>query len=167
MKEINPAIKNELLQRAEAEQALRMEWGDSDNEELRLKVLAQDTENTAFLKGILKSSGWPKTSEVGKETAMAAWLIVQHSPDKAFRRHCLELMQEVPNEVEPQNLARTIDRVRIEEGQKQYFGTHFMKDEDGSWIPMPIEDEEHVEERRTKYGLPTLEEKVQEYNQQK
>jgi hypothetical protein len=108
MTELNPAIKNELLQRAEAEQALRKEWGDNDNEEIRLKVLAQDADNTIFLKYLIKSKGWPKMSEVGKEVAMAAWLIAQHSPDRAFRKHCLELMQEAPEEVEPQNLVRTI-----------------------------------------------------------
>lgn len=161
---LKPEVRYELLKRAEAEQALRAEWGDSDNEELRLKVLAQDTENTIFLKKLIKGAGWPKITKVGKEAAMAAWLIAQHSPDKDFRRLCLELMQEAPDEVEPHNIARTIDRVRIEEGKQQYFGTHFMKSEDGTWIPMPIEDEEHVEQRRADYGLPTIAEKINEYN---
>jgi len=164
MPEFSPKSIDELLRRAESEQALRLEWGDSDNEDLRLKVLAQDIENTAFLKKLIEKNGWPKITEVGEEAALAAWFIAQHSPDKAFRKHCLELMQEMPQEVGPQNLARTIDRVRIDEGQKQYFGTHFMKSEDGNWIPMPIEDAEHVEERRVEYGLPTIQEKMKEYN---
>lgn len=164
MNELSPNTIKDLLDRTKAEQALREEWGLSDNEELRLKVLALDSENTAFLKQLVANSGWPKLSTAGKEAATAAWLIVQHSPDKVFRKHCLDLMQENPSEVEPQNLARTVDRVRIDEGKQQYFGTHFMKGQDGSWEPMPIEDEKNVEARRAEYNLPTLEAKIKEYN---
>lgn len=160
----DPEVKHELLQRAESDQKLRIEWSHSENEEIIQKVIAQDSENSAFLKNLIDSAGWPKMSEVGVETAMAAWLIAQHSPDKDFRKHCLELMLEAPDEVEPQNLARTIDRVRIEEGKRQYFGTHFTKDEDGTWRPLPIEDEENVDERRSEYGLSTMQEIINQYN---
>lgn len=165
MKELSSEIMDELLQRAEAEQALRQQWDDNDTEEFRLQVLARDNDNTAFLKELVETSGWPTISEVGKEVAMASWLIAQHTPEKTFLRHCLELMLESPDEVEPQNLARTIDRVRIYGGHKQWFGTHFTKSEDGSFAPMPIEDAEHVDERRARWGLPSIEEKTKEYNQ--
>lgn len=166
MEEVSSEIKGELLQRAEAEQALRRQWDDNDTEELRLQVLAHDNDNTAFLKELVETSGWPTISEVGKEVAMASWLIAQHTPEKSFLKHCLEVMLEAPDEVEPQNLARTIDRVRIYEGQEQWFGTHFTKVEDGSFAPMPIEGAEHVDERRAQWGLTSIKEKKRQYNQE-
>lgn len=75
-------------------------------------------------------------------------------------------MQENPNEVALQNLARTIDRVRIAEGKLQYYGTHFQPTPDGKYKPLPIEDEEHVDKRRAAMGLATIAEKTKKYNEE-
>lgn len=158
-------IIQELLERAEKEQHLRERWEENlENQEFIDAVKAVDEDNTVFLKDFIAKYGWPKISEIGKKEAMAAWLILQHSPDKEFMETCLKIMQAMPDEVEPANLARTIDRVRILNGEKQYYGTHFSPGEDGKYYPKPIEDEEHVEERRAAMGLPTMEEKFKEYN---
>lgn len=163
--EITKQFKEELIQRAEAEQVLREEWNqDLDNPELIEKVRKIDAANTKFLKEVVKKYGWPKISEVGKKAAMAAWLISQHTPDPEFRRHCLVLMQEKPDEIEPQNLARTIDRVRILDGKLQYYGTHFKQKSDGTHEVIPTEGVENVEKRRAEMGLPTIEEKLKEYD---
>lgn len=152
-------IKRELLARAAKEQKIRARWEkDWDNKEIQKEAQEADAKNTVFLKKVVKEYGWPKISEVGKDVAMAAWLMLQHSPDKKFMEDCLKLMQKAPHEVEPANLARTIDRVRILNGQKQYYGTHFEK-KDGQWLPIPIDDEKNVEERRAKMGLPKIEQK--------
>jgi hypothetical protein len=164
MIKIPEKIKEELLARAEREQALRSEWDDKDSEELRLKVLAEDENNTSYLKQVVKEYGWPKISDVGEKVAMAAWLIAQHSPDLGFMKKCLKLMEAEPDEVDPKNLVRTIDRARILTGKRQYYGTHFTKDKSGKWVPQPIEDVAHVDERRAKIGLPSLEQKSAEYN---
>lgn len=158
-------IKDELLERMQAEQLLREAWDVSDSEEDRLKVKQIDEENTTFLSSLIDQYGWPKISDVGEEVAEAAWLIAQHTPDKMFRKQCLELMQTHPQEVDPKNLVRTIDRVRILDGEPQYYGTHFTLSKEGKWLPQPIEDEEHVNQRRAAVGLGTIEEKTDEYNQ--
>lgn len=158
-------IAKELKRRATQEQRLRQTWEQNlDNEEIRNQVREVDKTNTTFLKEVVSRYGWPKISEVGEEAAEAAWLIAQHTPDKSFLKECLELMQASPSEVKSQNLARTIDRVKLSDGQKQHYGTHFTQDKDGNWEPLPIEDLAMVEERRAAMDLPTIEKKKQEYN---
>jgi hypothetical protein len=168
MEKLSDDVKTELLKRKEKEQDMRRVWSDKDDPEIEAQVLALDTENTEFLKNLVERFGWPKISDVGEDLAEAAWLIAQHSPDLEFMSHCLELMQEDPDEVDPQHLARTIDRIRISRNhQLQYYGTHFNKLPGGNYAPLPIEDAEHVNERRTAMGMETIEEATAWYNSPK
>ena len=43
----------------------------------------------------------------------------------------------------------------------QVYGTQFEQDENGDPHPLPIEDPQHVNERRAHIGLDTIEERVQ------
>ncbi len=147
------------------DQSARLAWEkDFENEGLRDRVRKVDADNTVFLKKLIAEYGWPKISIVGKDVALEAWYIAQHTPDKDFLKECLKLMQQNPNEVEAFNLARTIDRIRLGDGLPQYYGTHFIQSSDGKWVPQPIEDEDNVDERRAKIGQPSMEEKLKEYN---
>lgn len=165
MERLSENIKLDLLERMEKEQALRRIWSDKDDPEIETQVSALDTENTKFLKSLVERFGWPKISDVGEDVALAAWLIAQHSPDLEFMNHCLELMQENPDEVDPKNLVTTIDRIRIMRNkQPQYYGTQFNRLPDGTYEPFPIEDAEHVNERRLAVGLSTIEETTARHN---
>ena len=48
------------------------------------------------------------------------------------------------------------DRIRFFEGWPQLFGTQLKPDDAGRLLPYPIEDPEHVEERRRAVGLEPL-----------
>ena len=49
------------------------------------------------------------------------------------------------------------DRVLLNSGESQVYGTQFQRDESGDGlIPRPISDPETVEERRAAVGLDTL-----------
>ena len=86
-----------------------------------------DERHTARMKEIVKQHGWPTNSMVGSDGATAAWLLVQHADhDPKFQRHCLELMKKVPaGEVSTVDLAYLTDRVLVNEGKKQLYGTQF------------------------------------------
>jgi hypothetical protein len=166
MEKLSDDIKSDLLERMNKEQTLRKIWGNLNDKEIEKQVIAVDTENTEFLKSLVNEFGWPKISDVGEEVALAAWLIAQHSPDLEFMNHCLELMREDPDEVDPRNIATTVDRVRVMRNhQLQYYGTQFTRSDDGTrWVPHSIEDVEHVNERRKAIGLNTIEEITAWYN---
>ncbi len=116
-----------------------------------------DQDNTAWMKKVVDLHGWLSASKVGAEAASSAWLMVQHADkDPKFQRKCLDLMADLPpGEIKPSDLALLTDRVLLAEGKKQLYGSQFMT-KDGKWLPRPIEDEAHVDDRRKKVGLPPL-----------
>jgi hypothetical protein len=53
--------------------------------------------------------------------------------------------------------ATSLDRVLVNQGKKQVYGTQFDTDQaTGKCEPKPIEDPDHVDERRIRAGMGTL-----------
>ena len=154
-------LRDELLARMEKGQSLRQELIDNpDDIQLLMRMIEADAQNTRWLDEIIKEHGWPTKSFVGEDGAQAAFLIVQHSPAPQFQKKCLELLRLAvsQNEADIINLAYLTDRLRIFEGKPQIYGTQGQPDTTGVIIPSPIEDEEHVDERRKSIGLEPIEE---------
>lgn len=118
-----------------------------------------DIKNLERLRQIVfQSRSWPTISDVGEEASYAAWLIAQHANhDQHFQEKCLELMNQVKDDILPSNIAYLTDRVAVNKGEPQIYGTQFRKNEDGNMIPYPIEDPKNLEKRRTQMGLETFE----------
>jgi hypothetical protein len=160
----NPTLRAELLKRRDEDQVVRMALlknsvastkGSLQPAPEDIAEMARiDADNTRWLKEVIDRSGWPGRTQVGMDGANAAWLLVQHADaDRAFQKHCLELMQQLPaDEISQTDLAYLVDRVRVGEGQPQVYGTQL----DDDLQPAPIEDAEHVDERRAAIGLPPL-----------
>jgi hypothetical protein len=162
----NPALRDELLRRLQRDQEVRAQWNSgSQNPQTLARVNAIDRENTARMRQIIRVHGWPGRDEVGKDGLQAAFLIVQHAdaaPD--FQKQCLPLIRKAADrgEVPKEAVAMLTDRVRIAEGNKQLYGTQFTQNAAGEWVPQPIEDAAHVDERRKRIGLPPLAEYARE-----
>lgn len=155
-----PEIYRELLAMQVVDQEFRSSMGSSDDGEDESSgepKVNVDVKHTARMKEIIEEIGWPNRSKVGKEGAFAAWLLVQHADlDPKFQRACLELMRkESADEISSVNLAYLTDRVRVNEGKKQIYGTQFWSPE-GKLVPRPIEDPENLEDRRRKAGMQTF-----------
>ena len=174
----DPALRDELLARAEKDQEARqagISWGaehgvngfvdvDSLTSEekavhdgLWAEVARIDADNTAWLKNIVTKQGWVNYSDVGIDGGDAAWLMVQHADaDPSFQWQCLDLMTGLPrDEVSQESVAYLTDRVLIKEGKKQIYGTQFVV-RDGEWVPAELDDVENVDTRRAELGLPPL-----------
>jgi uncharacterized protein DUF6624 len=120
-------------------------------------------QNAGRLKQIIAEHGWPGKSLVGDDGTEAAWLILQHAiSDPPFQRHSLELLRaaEQCGEIPFWFIACLEDRIRIFEGCPQLYGTHFDWNEQGEMTPLPIEDPDHVEERRQRAWNHFLSESV-------
>jgi hypothetical protein len=117
-----------------------------------------DKVHSARLKEIVTKYGWPGRTLVGTEAAASAWLMLQHADyDVAFQRMCLELIKKMPPcEVENSQFAELTDRVLLNEGKKQLYGTMPVRTKDGTLVPKPIEDEANVDKRRAELGLQPL-----------
>jgi hypothetical protein len=181
-----PKLRQELLERVAGDQKVReamVSWlkehasdpssppaessgDDPAFEELTRRVQAVDKANTKWLKRVVRERGWPTYSMVGQDGAKAAWLIVQHADlAPAFQRRCLDLMTKLPaDETSPADVAYLTDRVLLAEGKSQRYGTQFIL-VDGKYVPRPIEDEKHVDERRASVGLQPLDEYASQLRQ--
>ena len=165
---MNDQLHDELLARMEKEQNLRRALIDNpDDIQLLMRMIEADAQNTMWLDEVIQQQGWPAKSLIGEDGAQAAFLIVQHSPAPQFQKKCLELLQQAvdQNEADMINLVYLTDRIRVFEGKPQVYGTQGQTNADGTIVPFPIEDEEHVDERRKAIGLEPIAEYFKSMNE--
>lgn len=148
---MNKKLRNKILSMAKKDQNMRRsgEWD-----------FLVDKKNTEELKKIIKKYGWPDISLVGKVGSMDAWLIAQHADrDLKFQKLCLKLMEKKLTEgsIEPQYFPYLKDRVLVNSGKPQIFGTQFYRHKTKGLIPRPIADRKNLYRRRRKYGLESFE----------
>jgi Family of unknown function (DUF6624) len=151
------ALRRELLAMMDADQRVRQGFGSQMTPEQVAQMQAVDTKHTARMKTIIVEHGWPGRSFVGDDGARAAWLLVQHA-DASFMTQCLPLMENAVSrgEASAKDYAYLLDRVRMKQGKPQVYGTQFTSGGDGKLVLHPIEDAEHVDERRRAIGLPSM-----------
>jgi hypothetical protein len=128
------------------------------------RMEAVHRKNAARLRQIIAQHGWPGRSLVSEEGATYAWLIVQHAiGDPEFQRRGLELIKVAVSRghAPATHAAYLEDRIRMYEGRPQLYGTQFDWDANGQLGPVPIEDFEHVNERRRSIGLDTIEHRIE------
>jgi hypothetical protein len=101
-----------------------------------------------------RGSAWPTRSVVGAAGVRAVWILAQG--DTALQRVALHRMMESgPDEALPADVAVLEDRVRLQSGRKQLYGSQ-LRMVNGKLAPAPIEDSAHVDMRRDAAGLPPL-----------
>lgn len=112
------------------------------------------------IRRIIRRYGWPGIATVGECGARAAWLIVQHlDADVTFQASCLGLVREAVaiGDAPVATLAYLTDRLRLNRGLPQVFGTQLVRGRTGKLVPWFIEDPARVNERRAAVGLGTME----------
>ena len=128
-------------------------------------MLEQDRERTQRVLAILKEHGWPTTAQVGADGSEAIWTILQHS-DPAVLQSTLALMEKAAtrHDLDWGLVATSIDRIRVNEGKKQLYGTQLEK-KGGKLVPYPIQEEAKLDERRKRMGLGPFEEYLKRLEQ--
>ncbi|MGN6363293.1 DUF6624 domain-containing protein [Asticcacaulis taihuensis] len=115
-----------------------------------------DRRNTDWLKADVKTNGWPRLSTEGVNMAGDAWLLVQHADhDPAFQQEVLMLLEALlpSKDASPQSYALLYDRVATADKRPQRYGTQGHCTGKATWEPLPVEDSDHLDERRAKVGL--------------
>lgn len=160
----NPALRRELLEMVERDQAIRNEWIAKGVEHPDASIFARmnaiDTANIARVKAIVRRYGWPGAALVGLDGSHAAFLIVQHA-DYAIQKQMLPLVKKAYQQgsLRGQDYALLLDRVLMREGKPQIYGTQarrFSEWKGHEPVLMPIEDEANVDKRRASIGLSPL-----------
>jgi hypothetical protein len=104
---------------------------------------------------LLASRGWPWRTLVGEEAAQAAWLLAQYADhDPVQQRAFPDALRAAVTQGEAPavHLAYLEDRVRVNAGQSQLYGTQFTYT-GGPLRPHPIEDPRRLDERPAQAGL--------------
>lgn len=162
----DPRLRAELLERRDQDQRLRRELVREMNSEdgvdpaLGDSVAALDRRNTARMKEILATYGWPGEALVGADGSRAAWVLVQHGDqDPSFQKLALELLGAAveAGQASGRDLAFLTDRVRKHDGRPQVYGTQ-TEVVDCRRVPYRIEDPDGVDRRRAAVGLGPLQE---------
>lgn len=153
----NPALRRELLAMCEVDQRVRQGFGSQMSEETVARIQAVDARHMARMKAMVAQYGWPGRSLVGDDGAHAAWLLVQHA-DAAFMARSLPLMEQAvaAGEASPKDYAYLLDRVRMQQGQPQVYGTQFTMGADRKLSLHPIENAANIDDRRRAVGLPSM-----------
>lgn len=149
-------LRVELLEMMRQDQLERT--GDGLPPGTRLPPI-QDHARATRLAEIVDEHGWPTFDMVGVEGATAAWLIAQHADhDVDLQLHWLDLIDAAARsgQADPTELAYLVDRVAVNQGAPQRYGTQ-IRCRDGEPAPAtPIEDDVAVDERRREVGLDPL-----------
>jgi hypothetical protein len=123
-------------------------------EKEKLLGLANTTiaEHAEELKRILKTHDWEEIIQLGGPTLSDAWLLVQHADhDLQFQSHILKKMESL-NLINTEEYAYLFDRVAVNSGRPQHYGTQFAKNGE----PQPIDDPANLDARRKKIGLISM-----------
>ena len=113
-------------------------------------------ENEKKLLALLDQYGWPTASEVTEYAAAGAALIINHTTYEIRSKYFPLLEEAFKNgEAQPLRYAKMRDRLLVEEGKKQLYGTQ-IKFNNLVREPYPIKDPEYVDKRRAEIGLGSL-----------
>ncbi|MFT3947845.1 MAG: hypothetical protein QM763_12825 [Agriterribacter sp.] len=138
--------------------------------ELWKKQNLLDSINLIRVTKVLDSIGFPHKPLFDDSAGTATFMVIQHATLQQQEKY-LPLFQTAAdqNQIKPSLVALMVDRVRVGKGQKQIYGTQAVPIKDPKTGYMtdkyelaPIEDEENVNQRRLKVGLPTIEEGAKE-----
>ena len=112
------------------------------------------------MKLIVNKYGWPTSKLVGKRASHFAWLLVQHADDVKFQEDCLKFIKEAGgnDEVARSEVAFLTDKILVNKGKPQIYGTQFYFNKNGELIPRPIFNLPHLDDRRKTMGLGSFNE---------
>jgi hypothetical protein len=134
--------------------------------EQRMEARRVDVANTDRLRAIVEEFDWPGFALVGEQGAEHAWLLAQHADHQLDRQRWFLMKLETAvaaGDAPGRHAAYLTDRVAMNEGRPQTYGTQMADVRDGEGVPWPIADREHLDERRASAGLAAFAEYVSQW----
>ncbi|GLY89124.1 DUF6624 domain-containing protein [Actinoallomurus iriomotensis] len=161
---VDPALAEELVAMTDEDRRLQQgasAGGDAyrgwaEDAVAQLAYRRVTTRNADRLDRIMDEHGWPTITLVGAEAARRAWLVAQHADRRLdVQRRALRLMADAGalGEADAGMLAMLRDRVLVNEGREQVYGTQIAGVLDGTPVPWPCADPGRLNERRAEAGL--------------
>ncbi|MEO0574417.1 MAG: DUF6624 domain-containing protein [Pseudomonadota bacterium] len=122
-----------------------------------------DEKSTRYMRNLLQDIDWVDQDRYGKDVSAHAWILVQHADDHVgLQQLALDRMTPflASGGIKPANYAYLWDRVAVNTGKLQRYGTQptWECSDSGQLTLQPMEDPEGVNARRAEMGLNTVEE---------
>ncbi|MBY0574788.1 MAG: hypothetical protein K2P84_14005 [Undibacterium sp.] len=139
-----------------------------DSKELKdlwANIEKKDALNLKRVKAILDQYGWIGPDKVGERGSMTLFLVIQHADEKEWEKY-LPMMRIAVKEKKAKgaDLALLEDRyLAFGLHQRQIYGSQ-LQEVNGVTRLMPIEDPEHVDERRAAIGLQPIAAYIKQWN---
>lgn len=133
-------------------------WESKEMKALVNSIGEKDSVNLLKVKAILDKHGWLGTDVVGEQGNSALFLVIQHA-DLAIQEKYLPMMREAvkAGKARGSSLALLEDRVALRQGKRQIYGSQVSQDpQTHVHFISPLDDPDHVDERRADVGLPPL-----------
>ncbi len=159
----NTSLRAELERIHDLDQRDRENVGSYPSGAQKDSVIAhmalQDSLDLVRVAAIIDSTGWLGEKEIGHIANQALFLVIQHADAKPeLQAKYLPLMRDAvaDGNARSYELALLEDRVAVNHGRPQIYGSQIGW-KDGKGFVKPMDDEEHVNERRKAVGLEPLE----------
>jgi hypothetical protein len=122
------------------------------------KIERQDAANLVKVKKILDTHGWLSKEVVGDKANSALFLVIQHAGRKTWEKYVPMMREAVKNQTaSAADLAKLEDRLALEQGKKQLYGTQLGHDEaTNRYYVFPIDDPDHIDARRKAMRLDSM-----------
>jgi hypothetical protein len=139
-------------------------YNSKEYQDIQKKIHFRDSINQIVVRSILKTQGWPGISEIGEQGSRTLFLVIQHS-NQQMQEEYLPMMKEVAKKgaILPNQLALLEDRILLGKGKMQLYGSQIFQDSTGAYV-QPIEDVDHLDERRAQVGLEPMADYTKRWN---
>jgi hypothetical protein len=129
----------------------KVSWG----EERDLRRVQVVSGNTKYLTELVSAVGWIDVPRFGYPASNAAFFLVQHSDNLPL------MLAALPGIKEDVDAGRTggdayallFDRLQLNLGEKQRYGSQLMKEESGEYSLFPVEDPAKLDDLRKDLGM--------------
>lgn len=143
----------------------RIYFRDQEDRKDNLKDDGIDAYNVQVVDWIIEKCGMPTPDTAGPNGLDTMWLVIQHATlEKRLEYFPLFLQASKAGHLERQNIALMQDRILMDQGKEQLYGSQVLLQSDGSYVLYDLREPQKVDHRRAIMGLPPLEEYLNYFN---
>lgn len=162
-------MQQELLTMRDSDQGIRLLLLEARNRfgsdsptamALHARMKQIDNENAVKVRQIIDRYGWRGKDDIGEDANETLFLCIQHLDDLTIQEKYLPMLKQAVNEgcAEGWHYAFLVDRIRMNRGEKQVYGTQTITRNGTLDYVVPLENPDKVDSLRHGVGLGTLNE---------
>lgn len=119
----------------------------------------QDSINSEYITKLIDQNSmlFPSITEIGNTASRFAFLMLQHSSYDVRKKYYKTIKFAMENNhLEKRYFAMYLDRLLIDEGKKQLYGTQMQKNKEGKLVLFPVKRKFNMNRRRLRLGLAKI-----------